>query len=191
MVIQDDEELCITERHTPIGVVGAICPWNFPLVPAVGKIGAAIVTGNCIIAKPSPYTPYSVLKLAEMARDIFPPGVFQAINGDDTLGPLLVAHPGIGKISFTGSTATGKEIMESASKTLKNIMLELGGNNATIVCSDVDVAKAAPQIALGAFFNSGQVCVASKRIYVHEDIYSNFLGAITAVVKSWKVGPVS
>ena len=191
VVIQDDDELCMTERLTPIGVVGAICPWNFPLILAVGKIGAAVVTGNCVIAKPSPFTPYSILKLAEMARGIFPPGVFQAINGDDKFGPLLVAHPGIGKISFTGSTATGKRIMESASKTLKNITLELGGNNATIVCPDVDVAKVAPQIAFGAFFNSGQVCIASKRIYVHQDIYPEFLDAITAVIKSWKVGPAS
>ena len=126
-----------------------------------------------------------------MAMNIFPSGVFQALNGDDKLGPLLVAHPGIGKISFTGSTATGKKIMESASKTLKNITLELGGNDATVVCSDIDVAKVAPQIALGVFFNSGQMCIASKRIYVHQDIYAEFLEAITAVVKSWKVGPAS
>jgi acyl-CoA reductase-like NAD-dependent aldehyde dehydrogenase len=190
VVIQDDHELRITERYKPIGVVGAICPWNFPLVLAVGKIGAALVTGNCVIVKPSPFTPYSILKLAEIALDIFPPGVFQAINGDDKFGPLLVAHPGIGKISFTGSTNTGKRIMQSASQTLKNVTLELGGNNATIVCSDVNIATVAPEIALGAFFNSGQVCVASKRIYVHRDIYSEFLEAITAVVKSWKVGPV-
>jgi acyl-CoA reductase-like NAD-dependent aldehyde dehydrogenase len=106
IVIQDDAELRITERYIPIGVVGAICPWNFPLVLAVGKIGSALVTGNCVIAKPFPYTPYSVLKLAEMAMEILPPGVFQAINGDETLGPLLVEHPSVGKISFTGSTVT-------------------------------------------------------------------------------------
>lgn len=114
-----------------------------------------------------------------------------AINGDDTLVPLIVEHSGIGKISFTGSTATGKWIMEFASRTLKNITLELGGNNATIVCRDVDVASVAPQVALGTFFNPGQVCVASKRIYVRQDIYSEFLAAITAVVNGWKVGPVA
>lgn len=190
-VIQDDDEVLITERYVPIGVVGAICPWNFPLVLATGKIAAALVTGNCVIVKPSPFTPYSVLKLAEMAQDIFPPGVLQALNGDDKLGPLIVSHPGIGKISFTGSTATGKRIMEAASKTLKNVTLELGGNNATIICPDINIEKVASQVALGAFFNSGQLCVASKRIYVHEDIYAEFLKALTAVVKSWKTGPVS
>jgi acyl-CoA reductase-like NAD-dependent aldehyde dehydrogenase len=144
-----------------------------------------------VIVKPSPFTPYSILKLAEMAKGIFPPGVFQAMNGDDKLGPLIVSHPGIGKISFTGSTATGKRIMESASKMLKNVTLELGGNNATIICPDVDIAKVVPQVAIGAFFNSGQMCVATKRIYVHEDIYSDFRDKITSIVKSWKVGPAS
>ncbi|KAH8810791.1 aldehyde dehydrogenase, partial [Xylogone sp. PMI_703] len=191
VIIQDDKELQLTERLLPIGVVAAISPWNFPLVLAVGKIGAALITGNCVIVKPSPFTPYSVLKLAEMAIGIFPPGVFQALNGDESLGPFLVAHPGISKISFTGSTATGKKIMAAASNTLKSITLELGGNNATIICPDINIAKVAPQVALGAFFNSGQLCVASKRIYVHENIYSEFMNAITKVVKSWKVGPVS
>lgn len=175
----------------PIGVVGAICPWNFPLALAAGKIGAALITGNCIIVKPSPFTPYTVLKLAEMAQGIFPPGVFQALTGDNTLGPDIVAHPGIGKISFTGSTAVGKQIMASAAKYLKNVTLELGGNNATIILPDVDIATVAPQVALGAFYNSGQLCVASKRIFVHEDIHAEFVKALSAVVESWTVGPAS
>lgn len=129
--------------------------------------------------------------MAELGRDIFPPGVFQAINRGNDLGPLMVSHPGIGKISFTGSTSTGKKIMQAASKTLKNITLELGGNNATIICPDVDIGKVASQVALGAFANSGQLCVASKRIFVHQDVYAPFVEAITAVVKAWKVGPAS
>lgn len=189
--MQDDKDLTISVSYTPLGVVAAICPWNYPLVLAMGKISAALVTGNCVITKPSPFTPYSILKFTELVRDIFPPGVIQALHGDASLGPRICQHPDIQKISFTGSTATGKKIMESASKTLKRVTLELGGNNASIVCSDIDVDIVAPQIALGSFFNSGQLCVASKRIYVHQDIYDRFLAKMVEVVKSWKVGPAT
>ncbi|KAH8664822.1 Aldehyde/histidinol dehydrogenase [Ilyonectria robusta] len=190
-IMQDDKDLRISVSYAPLGVVAAICPWNYPLVLAMGKISAALVTGNCVITKPSPFTPYSILKFTELVRDIFPPGVIQALHGDASLGPRICQHPDIQKISFTGSTATGKKIMESASKTLKRVTLELGGNNASIVCSDIDVDIVAPQIALGSFFNSGQLCVASKRIYVHQDIYEKFLTKMVEVVKSWKVGPAT
>ena len=117
--------------------------------------------------------------------------MLQALNGDNSLGALMCAHPGIGKISFTGSSVTGKLVMETASKTLKNVTLELGGNNGTIICPDIDIEIVAPQIAMAAFFNSGQVCVATKRIYVHESIYQEFLAALVNAVKSWKVGPAA
>ncbi len=175
----------------PMGVVGAISPWNFPLVLSMGKISAALIVGNCVVVKPSPFTPYSILKFVEIAQEVLPPGVLQALNGDHMLGPLMTEHAGISKISFTGSTTTGKKVLEAASKTLKNVTLELGGNNASIICADVDVDVVAPQVAMGSFFNSGQLCVASKRLYVHESIYAKFLAALTAVVQSWKVGPVS
>ena len=174
-----------------MGVVGAITPWNFPLVLSVAKLGAALLTGNCIIVKPSPFTPYTILKFAEIAQDVLPAGVFQALHGNEKIGPLMTEHPGIAKISFTGSTSTGKQIMAAASKTLKSITLEMGGNSASIICPDVDVESVAAQVALGSFFNSGQFCMASKRIYVHKDIYPQFLNAIAAVVQSWKVGPAS
>jgi len=190
-VIQDDDELRLVLKYEPIGVVGAICPWNFPLVLSVVKICGSLLTGNTIIIKPSPFTPYSVLKFVEWVQPVLPSGVLQALNGDDKLGPWIVAHPGIPKISFTGSTATGKKIMQAGSKYLKKITLELGGNDASVVCPDVDIAKVAPQVALGAFFHSGQVCVASKRIYVHQDIYDEFLKALVSVVQSWKVGGIS
>lgn len=190
-IMQDDKDLRISVSYMPLGVVAAICPWNYPLVLAMGKISAALVTGNCVITKPSPFTPYSILKFTELVRDIFPPGVIQALHGDASLGPAICQHPDIQKISFTGSTATGKKIMETASKTLKRVTLELGGNNASIVCSDIDVDIVAPQIALGSFFNSGQLCVASKRIYVHQDIYEKFLAKMVEVAKSWKVGPAT
>ena len=122
--IEDETRIAIT-RHVPVGVVAAICPWNFPLVLSVGKILPALLTGCTIIVKPSPFTPYSALKMVEMAQQIFPPGVVQAIGGNDSIGPALVNHPNINKISFTGSSATGKRIMTSAAATLKRVTLEL------------------------------------------------------------------
>lgn len=178
-------------RQQPLGTVVAICPWNYPLVLAIGKIAAALITGNCVIVKPSPFTPYSILKFVELVRHIFPAGVLQALNGDGTLGPILCNHSGVDKISFTGSVATGKKLAANAARSLKSVTLELGGNNASIVCSDVDVGAVAPQVAAGAFANSGQLCVASKRIYVHEDIYDEFLSVIVETVKSWTVAPTT
>lgn len=172
-----------------MGVVAAICPFNYPLVLAMGKIGAALITGNTVIVKPSPFTPYSILKFVEVVKEIFPPGVIQALNGDTKTGPLLCEHPGVQKISFTGSIATGKTIMAAASKTLKRLTLELSGNDACVVCPDVDVAVVAPLVAVGAFLNSGQLCWASKRIYVHEEVYRDFMQHMVDVVKLWTAGP--
>lgn len=122
--IEDDMRIAIT-RHVPVGVVAAVCPWNFPLVLSVGKILPALLTGCSIIVKPSPFTPYSALKMVELAQQVFPPGVVQAVGGDDSIGPALVAHPKVNKISFTGSSTTGKRIMASAAATLKRVTLEL------------------------------------------------------------------
>lgn len=124
-VIEDNEDRKVITRYTPLGSVVAIVPWNFPIQLAMGKIAPALLTGNTIILKPSPFTPYCGLKIAELGMKFFPPGVLQALSGDDNLGPWLTAHPGVDKISFTGSTATGKKVMESASKTLKRVTLEL------------------------------------------------------------------
>ncbi|KAL9095863.1 MAG: hypothetical protein Q9165_001860 [Trypethelium subeluteriae] len=184
---EDDERVAIT-RYTPLGVVGAICPWNFPITLSIGKLAPALLTGCTIIIKPSPFTPYTALKIAELAQNVFPPGVVQAVGGDDKLGPMMTLHPGISKISFTGSIATGKKVMEACAKTLKRVTLEMGGNDAAIVLPDVDIEKTAPQVAMGAFMNSGQVCVATKRIYVHESIYEPFLQAITKAAGTFKVG---
>lgn len=180
--IEDDDKVILT-RFTPLGVVGAICPWNFPIILSVGKIAPALLTGNVIIVKPSPYTPYTTLKVVELAQDIFGPGVVQAIGGDDKLGPMMTTHPGIQKISFTGSIATGKKIMAACAGTLKRVTLELGGNDASIVLPDVDVKKVAPELVMGAFQNSGQVCVATKRIYIHQDIYDEMLKEMVEYVK--------
>ncbi|KAH7240474.1 aldehyde dehydrogenase domain-containing protein [Fusarium solani] len=191
VIIQDDKELKLSIHEKPLGVVVAICPWNYPLVLAIGKVAAALVTGNCVIVKPSPCTPYSILKVVELFQSVFPAGVLQALNGDEKLGPTLCSHAGIDKISFTGSTASGKKIAEVAGRLLKPVTLELGGNNASIICPDADPQVVAPQVALGSFMNSGQLCVASKRIFVHEDIYDEFLKVMVETVKQWKVAPTS
>lgn len=180
--------ILIAHLDVPLGVVGAITPWNFPLVLSIGKIAPAVLAGDCIILKPSPFTPYTTLKEVEIAQQIFPPGVIQVVGGDDKLGPMLTAHPGIAKISFTGSIPTGKKIMAACAGTLKRVTLELGGNDASIILPDVDVDKVAPEVVMGAFQNSGQVCVATKRVYVHESIYKPFVEAMVKATKNLKVG---
>lgn len=187
-IVEEDDTKQIIVRYTPLGVAVGIVPWNFPIHLAAGKITPSVVTGCPIIIKPSPYTPYCDLKLVELAQQFFPPGVVQCLSGDESLGPWLTAHPGIDKISFTGSTVTGKKVMESASKTLKRVTLELGGKDPTIVCPDVDIATVAPKVATLSMLNSGQICLAIKRIYVHEDIYEPFLKAMVEHVKTLKVG---
>jgi len=187
---EDDEKVMLT-RYTPLGVVGAICPWNFPIILSLGKVIPALLTGNTIIVKPSPYTPYTTLKIVELAQEILAPGILQAVGGDDKLGPMLTTHAGIAKISFTGSIATGKKVMAAAAGTLKRVTLELGGNDASIVLPDVDIKKIAPELVMGAFQNSGQVCVATKRIYIHEDIYEEMLKEMVAFTKSIKTGDPS
>ncbi|KAF5024607.1 hypothetical protein F66182_3370 [Fusarium sp. NRRL 66182] len=186
--VEDSSERRVSTRYVPLGVVVGIVPWNFPVMLLCGKLAPALMTGNCIIIKPSPFTPYCGIKIVQLAQRFFPPGVVQVLSGGDNLGPMLTAHPGIDKISFTGSTATGKKVMESASKNLTRITLELGGNDAAIVCSDAHVQTAAPQIAAAAFMNSGQICVAVKRIYVHKDIYDRFRDCFMASLSQLKVG---
>ncbi|EME46559.1 hypothetical protein DOTSEDRAFT_70539 [Dothistroma septosporum NZE10] len=184
---EDDEKVLLT-RYTPLGVVGAICPWNFPIVLSLGKVIPAVLTGNTIIVKPSPFTPYTTLKVVELMQEVLPVGVVQAIGGDDYLGPMFTAHPGIAKISFTGSIATGKKIMAASAQTLKRVTLELGGNDASVVLPDIDIKKIAPQLVMGAFQNTGQVCVATKRIYIHKDIYEETLREMINFTKTLTVG---
>lgn len=187
-VTEDSEDRRVEVRRTPIGVVGALAPWNFPVILAMLKAAPALVAGNTVVLKPSPFTPLTTLRIGELARGILPAGVFNVISGGDALGPLMTAHPGIDKISFTGSTATGRKVMESASATLKRVTLELGGNDAAIVLPDVDVDRVARQVFAAAFGNSGQICVAVKRLYVHADIYDRFAAALTDLARAAKVG---
>ncbi len=147
-VVEDGEQSTATVRYVPLGVTCGLVPWNYPLLLAWGKIAPALYTGNTIIVKPSPDTPYCGLKLVELAMQFFPPGVVQGLSGGHNLGPMCTAHPDIDKISFTGSIAIGKKVMESCSKTLKRVTLELGGNDAAIVCEDVDFDKVIPAVSL-------------------------------------------
>jgi acyl-CoA reductase-like NAD-dependent aldehyde dehydrogenase len=183
-VLQEDDDKIIYSTHPPIGVCAGIVPWNWPILLGLGKLGPALITGNTFIMKPSPYTPYCDLKLGELAVSIFPPGVVQVLSGDDGLGPWITEHPGIDKISFTGSIATGKLVAASCAKTLKRYVLELGGNDAAIVCEDVDIDKCLPKIATLSFLNSGQICMLTKRIYIHESIYDTFRDKMVEFTKS-------
>ena len=185
---EDTEQRLSRTRRVPVGVVGGIVPWNFPVMMAVQKIAPAMLSGCTIVLKPSPFTPLTTLRLAELIKDVVPAGVVNIITGEDSLGPLITAHPGIDKITFTGSTATGKKIMEGASKDLKRITLELGGNDASIVLPDANVEKVAEQLFWSSFGNAGQICIAAKRVYIHEDIYDELSAAIAAYAKNVKVG---
>ena len=188
VVNQDDEERLSRTRRVPVGVVGGIVPWNFPVMMAIQKIVPALIAGCTIVLKPSPFTPLATLRIAELIKDVVPAGTVNIITGSDELGPLITEHPDIDKITFTGSTATGKKIMEGASRDLKRITLELGGNDASIVLPDADVEKVAEQLFWSSFMNAGQVCIAAKRIYIHEDIYDDLSKAIAEFAKTVKVG---
>ena len=187
--IAEDTPTRRVELHPePLGVVAAIVPWNFPFLLAIWKIAPALLAGNTMVLKPSPFTPLCALKLGELWREILPAGVFNVISGDDALGPQMTSHPGFAKISFTGSTATGKRVMESAAKDLKRITLELGGNDVAIIMPDVDVDQIAKEIFNGAFYNSAQVCIATKRMYIHEAIYDQVRDRLHALALQTTVG---
>jgi len=188
VVNEDSPQRLSRTRRVPVGVVGGIVPWNFPMLMAVQKIVPALLSGCTIVLKPSPFTPLTTLRFAELIKDIVPPGVVNFITGEDSLGPLMTGHPDIDKITFTGSTATGKKIMEGASKDLKRITLELGGNDASIVLPDADPRKVAEQLFWSSFTNAGQVCIAAKRVYIHEDIYDELSQAIADYARTVKVG---
>lgn len=171
----EDDTVKIVGTYAPVGVLAAISPWNFPMILSTVKVVSALVTGNCVIIKPSPFTPYAILKFCELAQSVVPPGVFQALSGGADLGERMTLHPAIHHVSFTGTLAVGQRIMQNCARTMKKVILELAGNNAAIVCADADLEQVVPSVAMGCFFHGGQVCVASKRIYVHESLYDRFM----------------
>jgi acyl-CoA reductase-like NAD-dependent aldehyde dehydrogenase len=174
----------------PLGVVGLITPWNFPALMVVWKLGAALVTGNACIVKPPSVAPLTALKLGELAMEAgVPKGIVNVITGPgDTVGEALVGHSGVSKIGFTGDTATGKRIMRVASDTVKQVGLELGGKNAFVVLADADVDAAVEGAIFGAYFNTGQVCAAASRFYIHESLYDAFAEKLVAASKNLKLG---
>jgi acyl-CoA reductase-like NAD-dependent aldehyde dehydrogenase len=187
-VLVDDDKNHIELRYRPLGVVGIITPWNAPISLALGPLVSALYTGNTVVLKPSPYTPLTTLKVAELLKDAFPAGVLNVLAGGDELGAWMTGHLGIDKISFTGSVATGKKVLASAAGTLKRVTLELGGNDPAIILDDVDPKAIAKKVFFASFVNSGQVCMAIKRIYAHERIYDELCAALVAEAKKTKVG---
>lgn len=178
----------VVTRFTPIGVVGGITPWNFPLLLAVWKIAPALVAGNTMVLKPSPFTPLCTLWFGELAQSVLPPGVLNILSGGNELGQWMTEHPGIGKIAFTGSTATGRKVMASSAANLKRLTLELGGNDPAIVMPDVDPKAIAKDLFWASFSNSAQFCVACKRLYIHEDVYDAVAHELVEYAKTVKVG---
>ena len=178
----------IFEHRTPLGVVAAITPWNFPMILLMLKIAPALACGNVVICKPAPTTPLTTLLLGELAAEILPPGVMSTLVDQNDLGAALTSHPRIAKVSFTGSTATGKKVMASAAGSLKRITLELGGNDPAIVLDDADVARIAPEIFNAAMLNAGQVCLAAKRIYVPQAMRDEIFDALGQLARRAVVG---
>jgi len=187
-LLHETSEGRVEVRRRPLGVVAAITPWNYPLILAVRKVAPALLAGNTVVLKPSPFTPLSTLKAGEILRAVLPPGVLNVICGGDELGAWMTSHPLPRKISFTGSVATGKKVALSAAPDLKRLTLELGGNDAAIVLPDLDPDRVARDLFWGAFANSGQTCSAIKRLYVHEDQAPAMLEALARQARAVKMG---
>ncbi len=187
-VLREGNGQTVIEHRTPLGVVGSITPWNFPVILLMNKLGPCLVTGNCMVAKPAPTTPLTTLLFGELASEILPAGVFNTITNQHELGRLMTSHPDIEKIAFTGSTGTGIKVMILAVESIKRVTLELGGNDAAIVMADVPAKEAAQKVYQGAMTNAGQICVAIKRAYVHDSIYDEFCEAIAELANSAVVG---
>lgn len=187
-VLEDSTERRVELHRRPLGVVAVITPWNVPLIMVANKVAPALLVGNTVVAKPAGTTPLATLRLGELIAQIVPAGVLNIVSDANDLGDVLTGHPDVRKISFTGSTATGRRVMASAAASLKRITLELGGNDAGLVLEDADLDDVAPKIFISAFVNSGQICAALKRLYVHESIYDELVGRLASMAEVAKVG---
>ncbi|GAA6015238.1 hypothetical protein JCM10207_003657 [Rhodosporidiobolus poonsookiae] len=190
-VIEVDQNTLAYTRHEPIGVVGQIIPWNFPMLMFAWKLGPALATGNTIVIKVAETTPLSAFYACQLIAKVLPPGVVNVLTGyGNVVGAAISSHMKIQKVAFTGSTLVGRTIMKAAAQSnLKNVTLELGGKSPNIIFEDADIEQAVSWSAFGLFFNSGQCCCAGSRIFVQESIYDKFLEALTTKVKSMKTGP--
>jgi acyl-CoA reductase-like NAD-dependent aldehyde dehydrogenase len=187
-LLRDTGRSRIIEHRAPLGIVVAITPWNFPIAILINKVAPALLAGNTVVAKPAPTTPLTTLLFGELCAAILPPGVVNIIADVNDLGSALTSHPDVAKVTFTGSTATGKKVLASVASTLKRSTLELGGNDAAIVLDDADVAKVAPKIFFAAMVNTGQVCLAIKRVYAHESIYDRLCDELAKIADAAVVG---
>jgi acyl-CoA reductase-like NAD-dependent aldehyde dehydrogenase len=187
-ILGEDPGHIYFEHRKPLGVVAAIVPWNFPISLLIVKLTPALLAGNTLVAKPAPTTPLGSLRIGEICNRILPPGVFNIITDQNDLGALLTVHPDVAKISFTGSTATGKKVMQSASNTLKRVTLELGGNDAAIVLDDADPKVVAPKLFAAAMINSGQVCLAAKRAFIPDNLYDEMCAELKKLADSTVIG---
>src|ERR671931_1362675 len=166
-------------RREPVGVVGSISPWNYPLMMAIWKVGPALAAGNTVVLKPSEWTPLTALRLAELAADILPPGVLNVIKGDgEPVGAGIVRHPGVNMVSLTGDVATGKEVARAASQTLKRVHLELGGKAPVLVFDDADLEAVVEGVKVGGYFNAGQDCTAATRVLAGPKIHDAFVSGL-------------
>ncbi|HJW54165.1 MAG TPA: aldehyde dehydrogenase family protein, partial [Burkholderiaceae bacterium] len=189
-VIQDNAEARIEVHRKPLGVVGSITPWNWPLMIAIWHVTPALRAGNTVVIKPSANTPVATLRFVELANTILPPGVLNVVTGTRSagIGAAIAKHPDINKIVFTGSTPAGKEIMVNSAGNLKRLTLELGGNDAGIVLPDVDIKAVAPKLFGAGFHNNGQTCACLKRLYVHESIYEALCAELVKIARETVVG---
>ena len=187
-VVRDDETEQVTLERVPVGVVAAIVPWNAPVVLIAMKIAPALLAGNTVVLKPSPFTPLSALVVGRLWRDLLPDGVLNIVAGGDEVGKALVSHKATRMVSFTGSVRAGMAIMESAAKDLKRVALELGGNDAAIVLDDVDVKQIAPRLYGPAFMWTGQICAAIKRLYVPREKFEETVEALVELAEAEGVG---
>ena len=187
-VLEDSDEKKVIMKREPLGVVGSITPWNFPLIIAIWHIVPGIRTGNTVVIKPSPFTPLSTLRLVQLMNEVLPPGLVNVISGGDELGAELTNHPGIDKIVFTGSVATGKKVMSCAAKGVLPVTLELGGNDPGIMLPGTDPAPFVEGLFFGSMINSGQTCGALKRLYVHEDDLEAVSNALVGFSKNIPMG---
>jgi len=186
-LIRNEKNSSIHVIKKPIGVAGLILPWNYPLTVLSWKLAPALLTGNTVLVKPSPYTPLNTIRVGELMDPLLPEGVVNIVPGDDGTGEALLKSQGIGKIAFTGSVETGKNILRSASDSMKRVSLELGGNDPAIVLEDFDM-KQLSSVFWSSFRNAGQICIAVKRLYVHEKLFDRFVEKYVTIAKRVKIG---
>ncbi len=187
-ILEDSETMRVEAHRRPLGVVAAIVPWNFPLGMMSWKVAPALLVGNTVIVKPAPTTPLATLMFGELVSRAVPAGVLNIITDDNDLGDALTSHPDVNKVSLTGSVVTGRRVMASAAPTLKHLTLELGGNDAAIVLDDAQPKEVSAKLFNAAFFNTGQVCTAIKRVYVHESLYDDVCNELARLAEEAVIG---